>query len=195
MKKELEEDLDQTFQSLKTAFRFKRRDIETQGPADGGAVAVTPYFNYEASVSLDPDDPTSVVWRREITSIRDPDSIMTDAFDLPCQRVIHAVGPIWGGGGDHEEECLDSCYRSSVRLAAAEGFRTIAFPAISTGIYGYPIEDACRVAMTALTAVLVEVPEIEEVLDTTDHGSGSNPYYQPSKGGDAGGDAASPFNG
>jgi len=100
--KELEEDLDRTYQSLKSAFRFKRRDIETQGPADGGAVAVTPFFNYEASVALDPDDPSTVVWRREVTSIREPDAIMTDEFESVFGRTFHTLEFQSEGGLDIE---------------------------------------------------------------------------------------------
>jgi O-acetyl-ADP-ribose deacetylase (regulator of RNase III) len=70
--------------------------------------------------------------------------------------VIHTVGPVWRGGGHGEPELLASCYRSSLELAEANGVERIAFPAISTGIYGYPKEAACRVAARAVAAWLEE---------------------------------------
>ena len=76
---------------------------------------------------------------------------ITPGFDLPARYVIHAVGPIWRGGGDHEAELLAAAYRNSLHLAAAEGLRSIAFPAISTGIYGYPLAEATRVAVRTVS--------------------------------------------
>jgi O-acetyl-ADP-ribose deacetylase len=73
---------------------------------------------------------------------------ITGGYDLPARRVIHTVGPIWHGGSRGEPELLASCYRSSLALAAKNGFRTIAFPSISTGAYGYPIEQASRIALS-----------------------------------------------
>ena len=72
---------------------------------------------------------------------------ITPGFRLPARYVIHAVGPIWRGGGADEAELLASAYRSALRLAQEHGLASIAFPAISTGIYGYPIEEATRVAV------------------------------------------------
>jgi O-acetyl-ADP-ribose deacetylase (regulator of RNase III) len=72
---------------------------------------------------------------------------ITTAGRLPARHVIHAVGPIWKGGSANEPELLASAYRSSLRLADAHGLSSIAFPSISTGIYGYPIESAARVAI------------------------------------------------
>ena len=92
------------------------------------------------------------------------EAVMTGAFDLPCRRVIHAVGPVWGaGGGDLEDELLASCYTESLRLAAAEGFTSIAIPCISTGTYGFPPARACAVALDALREGLADYPEITEV--------------------------------
>lgn len=72
---------------------------------------------------------------------------LTPGFRLPARFVIHAVGPVWQGGGAGEAELLASAYRSSLDLAARHGLRSIAFPAISTGIYGYPLDPATRVAV------------------------------------------------
>lgn len=74
----------------------------------------------------------------------------TGAHDLPARWVVHAVGPVWRGGDAGEAELLASCYRESLDVAAALGARSIAFPAISTGIYGYPAEEAAEVAVAAV---------------------------------------------
>ena len=77
---------------------------------------------------------------------------ITPGFRLPARYVIHAVGPVWRGGGEGEPELLASAYRSALRLAAEHGVRSIAFPAISTGIFGYPLEEAAGVAVSAVRA-------------------------------------------
>lgn len=79
------------------------------------------------------------------------ESRITPGFDLPARYVIHAVGPVWSGGGAGEPELLASCYRGALALAAERGCRTIAFPAISCGVYGYPVREACTVAVRELT--------------------------------------------
>lgn len=83
------------------------------------------------------------------------DAVATPGFHLPARFVIHAVGPVWHGGGQGEAEALASCYRAIMREANRAGAATIAIPAISTGIYGYPLEAACNVAVTTLR---VELP-------------------------------------
>ena len=72
------------------------------------------------------------------------EAVVTTAGRLPCRRVIHTVGPIWHGGTHGEPETLARCYRNSLALAAAEGLESVAFPSISTGAYGYPVEQARR---------------------------------------------------
>ncbi len=86
---------------------------------------------------------------------------ITKGYRLKARHVIHTVGPVWHGGGDGEERLLASCYRESLRLAEAHGVRTIAFPAISCGVYGYPVPDACAVAVNEARAFLDahEAPE------------------------------------
>lgn len=80
------------------------------------------------------------------------DAKATPAFDLdpPVRHVIHTVGPIWRGGGEGEAEVLASCYRRSLQVADSLNARTVAFPAISTGVYGYPPDEAARVAVATL---------------------------------------------
>ena len=91
---------------------------------------------------------------------------ITRGYRLPARHVIHTVGPVWHGGDRGEAELLASCYRSSLRLAVDNGIRSIAFPAISCGIYGYPIEVACRIAVSETSKFVQTAPSIERVLFT-----------------------------
>jgi O-acetyl-ADP-ribose deacetylase (regulator of RNase III) len=91
---------------------------------------------------------------------------ITRGYRLPARHVIHTVGPVWHGGDRGEAELLASCYRSSLRLAVDNGIRSIAFPAISCGIYGYPIEAACRIAVSETAKFVQTAPSIERVLFT-----------------------------
>jgi len=75
---------------------------------------------------------------------------ITPGFDLPARYVIHTVGPVWNGGGDGEEETLRRCYISCLDLAAAHGVESIAFPCISTGVYGFPVRRAAEIAVGVL---------------------------------------------
>lgn len=75
---------------------------------------------------------------------------LTGAYDLPCKYVIHTVGPVWNGGKNGEAALLENAYRNSLQAAADQGIRTIAFPSISTGVYGYPVEQAAFVAVKAV---------------------------------------------
>ena len=92
---------------------------------------------------------------------------ITKGYRLPARYVIHTVGPVWQSGSKGEPEILASCYRKSLELAAANGVRTIAFPGISTGVYGYPLEAATRVALTTVKRCLADLPGIEEVRFVT----------------------------
>lgn len=85
---------------------------------------------------------------------------LTPGFRLPARFVIHAVGPIWQGGQRGEQELLASAYRSSLQLARAEGLKSIAFPAISTGIYGYPLREATHVAVATVRGELADASSI-----------------------------------
>ncbi|MCG8333182.1 MAG: O-acetyl-ADP-ribose deacetylase [Proteobacteria bacterium] len=79
---------------------------------------------------------------------------LTQAYNLPSKAVIHTVGPIWKGGNQNETELLASCYRNSLALARDNFFQSISFPSISTGVYGFPFEKACRIALNEITTFL-----------------------------------------
>ena len=85
---------------------------------------------------------------------------ITGGYRLPAKYVIHTVGPIWRGGTHHEAELLAACYGNSLRLAAEHGIRTIAFPAISCGAYGYPIEEAAAIAVRECSGKATEFDRI-----------------------------------
>jgi O-acetyl-ADP-ribose deacetylase (regulator of RNase III) len=90
------------------------------------------------------------------------DAKITSGGNLAASHVIHAVGPVWRGGDAGEPELLASCYRRAIELAARQGCRRVAFPAISAGAYGYPIDAAARIAIDATRAALDEHPVVEE---------------------------------
>lgn len=86
---------------------------------------------------------------------------ITGAYRLPCRRVIHTVGPIWRGGNHGEAELLAACYRNSLALARRHGISSIAFPCISTGVYGYPHDQAARIAYrTIMECIGTDGPEV-----------------------------------
>jgi O-acetyl-ADP-ribose deacetylase len=90
------------------------------------------------------------------------DAVITGAGNLPVRHVIHAVGPVWHGGDQGEPELLASCHRRAIELAAGHGCARVAFPAISCGVYGYPVDLAAGVALAATAAALAEHPEVVE---------------------------------
>ncbi|MDH3420008.1 MAG: O-acetyl-ADP-ribose deacetylase, partial [Gammaproteobacteria bacterium] len=92
------------------------------------------------------------------------DAKITQGYRLPAKHVIHTVGPVWYGGEQGEPELLASCYRRSLELAAGAGARTIAFPGISTGVYGYPVDLAAELAVRTVRSAVAELPVIEEVI-------------------------------
>jgi O-acetyl-ADP-ribose deacetylase (regulator of RNase III) len=89
---------------------------------------------------------------------------ITGGYKLPAGHVIHTVGPVWYGGLRGESDFLASCYRKSLLLAEQQGLKTIAFPNISTGVYGYPKDQAAAVAVSAVKAALEECPGITRVI-------------------------------
>ncbi len=92
------------------------------------------------------------------------DAKLTRGYRLPARHVIHTVGPVWHGGEHGEPGLLASCYRRSVEVAASQGARSLAFPGISTGVYGYPVAQAARIAVDTVRATSASHPEIEEVI-------------------------------
>ena len=89
---------------------------------------------------------------------------LTKGYDLPAAFVIHTVGPVWRGGHEGEPALLASCYRRSLELAEQHGLRSLAFPSISTGIYGYPFAGAAQVSLDAVRAHLAAGSGLEEIL-------------------------------
>lgn len=89
---------------------------------------------------------------------------ITPGFHLPAPWIIHTVGPVWQGGGHGEADLLASCYRTVFRLARAQGFRRLAIPAISCGVYGYPWQQAATIAVTESRAALRQHPDFKEIL-------------------------------
>ncbi len=92
------------------------------------------------------------------------DARITKGYRLPARYVIHAVGPVWHGGGKGEAALLASCYRRSLELAAAHDAASIAFPGISTGVYGYPKDAAARIAVATVCEQLPRFPALREVV-------------------------------
>ena len=89
---------------------------------------------------------------------------ITKGYNLPAQYVIHTVGPVWNGGNNNEDELLENCYRNSLRLAAEYGVKSIAFPAISTGVYRFPLERASQIAVAEVTKFLKSNDSIDRVI-------------------------------
>jgi len=89
---------------------------------------------------------------------------ITRGYRLPTRFIIHTVGPVWRGGKRGEPETLANCYRNSLQLAVETGIRTIAFPAISCGAYGYPIEEAAQIAVNTTREFLATTDQIEKVI-------------------------------
>jgi O-acetyl-ADP-ribose deacetylase (regulator of RNase III) len=92
---------------------------------------------------------------------------ITRGYDLPARHVIHTVGPVWSGGDQGEDGLLRDCYRNSLELAVASGVKTIAFPAISTGVYRFPLQRATRIAVDTVAEFLRGHPELEKVIFAT----------------------------
>lgn len=101
---------------------------------------------------------------RSLGGCRTGDAKITRGYGLPARFVIHTVGPVWRDGRRGEAELLTSCYRESLMIAAERRLRTIAFPSISTGIYGYPIQEAAKVAVETVNAVVSQMTDPPEVI-------------------------------
>jgi O-acetyl-ADP-ribose deacetylase (regulator of RNase III) len=101
---------------------------------------------------------------RLLGGCRTGDAKLTKGYRLPARFVIHAVGPVWDGGTSGEPELLASCYRRAIEIAASNGIRTLAFPCISTGVYGYPAELAAKVAVGTVDRAIDEFTTIREIV-------------------------------
>lgn len=101
---------------------------------------------------------------RKLGGCRTGEAKITKGYRLPAGYVIHTVGPVWHGGTRGESDLLAGCYRNSLDLAARNGIRTLAFPSISTGIYGYPVEEASKIALTEILHFLASHHEMEKVV-------------------------------
>src|ERR1035438_6833237 len=89
---------------------------------------------------------------------------LTKGYRLPAKFIIHTVGPVWHGGTNGEPELLASCYLNSLEIAAKHKFRSIAFPSVSTGIYGYPVELAARIAVKTVSNFLIGASGVQEIV-------------------------------
>jgi len=89
---------------------------------------------------------------------------ITGGYNLPAKYVIHTVGPIWQGGQAQESALLASCYRESLKIAEEKGLMTVAFPAISCGVYGFPIPEACAIAMNTVYSYLLTAPSLRKII-------------------------------
>ena len=101
---------------------------------------------------------------RTLGGCRPGEAKITRGFRLPARFVIHTVGPVWRGGKHHEPETLANCYQSSLQLAVENGLKTIAFPAISCGAYGYPIPEAAQIALKTTRDFLTIQSRIDKVI-------------------------------
>jgi O-acetyl-ADP-ribose deacetylase len=101
---------------------------------------------------------------RLLGGCRSGDAKLTRGYRLPARFVIHTVGPVWRGGSHGEPELLASSYRRSIEVAAAADLQSLAFPSISTGVYGYPIELAAPIAVTTVHDCVLRIPTIREVV-------------------------------
>ncbi|MBD2594432.1 O-acetyl-ADP-ribose deacetylase [Nostoc sp. MBR 210] len=101
---------------------------------------------------------------RELRGCKTGEAKITKGYNLPAKWVIHTVGPVWKGGNYGEDELLASCYSNSLALAAQYQVKTIAFPAISTGVYGFPMEPACKIAIATVKKFFSQSNSLEQVI-------------------------------
>lgn len=101
---------------------------------------------------------------RKLHGCETGDAKVTGAYDLPCEHIIHTVGPVWTGGNHNEAKLLASCYRNSLVRAKERGIRSVAFPSISTGVYSYPLVEAADIAVEAVLEYLKEFPDAFDLV-------------------------------
>lgn len=100
---------------------------------------------------------------RKLNGCATGDAKITPGFNLPAHFVIHTVGPVWHGGGHHEAELLSSCYQTSLLIAEENQLESVAFPSISTGVYGYPIDKACPIALDTVETFLAHARHVKAI--------------------------------
>jgi O-acetyl-ADP-ribose deacetylase len=101
---------------------------------------------------------------RKLNGCKTGEAKITNGYNLPAKFVIHTVGPVWNGGNYNEDELLSNCYYNSLKLAIGNKIKTIAFPAISTGVYGFPLERATRTAIKTVKNRLKEYSKLDKVI-------------------------------
>ncbi len=102
---------------------------------------------------------------RKLNGCETGEAKLTGAYRLPCRYVIHTVGPVWRGGGRNEARLLEACYRNSLQTAADNGARSVAFPSVSTGVYGYPVEEAAGIAVDTVYRFIREHPGALDLVE------------------------------
>ena len=115
---------------------------------------------------------------RTLGGCRTGEAKITRAYRLPARHVIHTVGPVYGSERGREAELLASCYRQSLALAVQHGCRSIAFPSISTGAFGYPIEEASRIALNTMKEFIRERPDALELIEIVTFSEGDQRAYE-----------------
>ncbi len=118
---------------------------------------------------------------RTLGGCRTGDAKLTKGYRLRAKFVIHAVGPVWHGGAQGEPELLASCYRRSIEIAAANGIESLAFPCISTGVYGYPVEAAAKIAVATVRSSLQEFRAVQDVIFCCFSAGDLRVYQEPLK--------------
>ena len=108
--------------------------------------------------------PELLEFNRKLGGCKTGDAKISPGFNLPAKYIIHTVGPVWNGGKDNEDNLLASCYKNSLRLAVENKIKTIAFPAISTGVYRFPLERATKIAVTEIKKFIEKNESIEKVI-------------------------------
>ena len=108
--------------------------------------------------------PELLEYNRKLGGCKTGEAKISPGFKLPAKYIIHTVGPVWNGENNNEDNLLASCYKNSLNLAVENGVKTIAFPAISTGVYRFPLERAAKIAVTEVKKFLVKNESIEKVI-------------------------------